>query len=235
MLDGLFERYKTSLYLVNQGSGIGLSLCKTLTESLGGRIWLDTTYNSGITGCPGARFVVSLDAAIVQPKGSPRPTASCPRAIKEEEAHQAESVSSQTKEETDSEMALPVSFSVLFVDDSMVLRKLFARVLSKTLPLWKISCTDSGESALEMVENEQFDLIFMDQVRQVPRILVSLSFSVHGYHGEPNAGNRSSRCHEDQECVRNNLWTLCKQFRGRFSSCWRDLSPKAVSNRSGRG
>ena len=30
-----------------QGTGLGLPLCRVLTESMGGKIWLDTSYTNG--------------------------------------------------------------------------------------------------------------------------------------------------------------------------------------------
>ena len=56
----LFEKFQESLDSLNQGTGIGLNLCKSLVQLMGGEIWLDADYNSGIPGCPGARFVVDL-------------------------------------------------------------------------------------------------------------------------------------------------------------------------------
>lgn len=48
--DEVFERFvKLNQYV--QGTGLGLSLCKVIIESLSGRIWVDTTYEEG------ARFI----------------------------------------------------------------------------------------------------------------------------------------------------------------------------------
>jgi len=75
---------------------------------------------------------------------------------------------------------LPKNLSVLFVDDDMVLRKLFSRVLKKINPTWNCKEAASGEAALELLTSNAecnkvedgksqeesdcgFDLIFMDQ------------------------------------------------------------------------
>jgi CheY-like chemotaxis protein len=61
---------------------------------------------------------------------------------------------------------LPEHFSVLFVDDDKILRKLFVRSLRRIRPDWSIHEKESGEAALEMVDNNEIkslDLIFMDQ------------------------------------------------------------------------
>jgi len=57
----LFSKYQASLDLLAQGPGLGLNLCKKLMISMEGDVWLDESYNSGIAGCPGARFVVQLN------------------------------------------------------------------------------------------------------------------------------------------------------------------------------
>ncbi|CAB9528667.1 respiration control sensor protein ArcB [Seminavis robusta] len=56
----LFAKYQESLDLLSQGTGIGLNLSKKLMRIMNGDIWLDASYDSGVEGCPGARFVVEL-------------------------------------------------------------------------------------------------------------------------------------------------------------------------------
>ena len=58
----LFSKYQESLDLLNQGTGLGLNLSKTLMHSMGGDLWLDETYHSGVEGSPGACFVVQLNS-----------------------------------------------------------------------------------------------------------------------------------------------------------------------------
>ncbi|CAB9523858.1 Adaptive-response sensory-kinase SasA [Seminavis robusta] len=64
----LFARFQESLDSMNQGTGVGLNLCRTLVDLMGGELYLDETYHSGVEGCPGARFVVRLpNSAFVEP------------------------------------------------------------------------------------------------------------------------------------------------------------------------
>jgi CheY-like chemotaxis protein len=71
----LFERDQESLDVVIQGTGIGLYICKSLSEAIGADIWLDEAYQSEIPGCPGARFIVDLH---LPPESSRmRPTSPC--------------------------------------------------------------------------------------------------------------------------------------------------------------
>ena len=55
----LFERWE-KLGSKTNGTGIGLCLCRSLMEVMGGRIFLSKTYNSGIPGNPGCQFCIVL-------------------------------------------------------------------------------------------------------------------------------------------------------------------------------
>lgn len=162
----LFKKYHTSLDVVTQGNGIGLSLCKNLVTLLKGDIWLDESYDSGVPGFPGARFVVRLKTPLVVPP----------------EGTRSSSYDETERGETDclpgeKPPSLPHNLSVLFVDDDSVLRKLFIRSLSRVCPNWTVTGVSSGESAIRHVlgdaesDNQgpveqpptSYDLIFVDQ------------------------------------------------------------------------
>jgi signal transduction histidine kinase len=49
----IFERF-VKLNSNKQGAGLGLSICRMMAESLGGKVWLDTHYTAG------ARFVLTI-------------------------------------------------------------------------------------------------------------------------------------------------------------------------------
>jgi signal transduction histidine kinase/ActR/RegA family two-component response regulator len=153
----LFEKFQSSLDVLSQGTGIGLSLCESLTHLLNGDIWLDETYDSGVIDSPGARFVIRLNTpplssdAILQ-SSSKDITSSSVEFIQSEN----DAISSKVVE-------LPEDLSILFVDDDLVLRKLFSRSVAKAAPTWKIQEAANGETALRLVDSEAFDLIFMDQ------------------------------------------------------------------------
>jgi CheY-like chemotaxis protein len=158
----IFMRFQESLDSLSQGTGIGLSLCKNLAELMGGEIFLDESYHSGVEGCPGARFVVNLnispidldsadldryELALLPPNGENRPVEVIPGHV-------------------DSQipcLLLPDTLSVLVVDDDLVLRKLISRPLKRVAPSWTIQEAANGETALHLVDSTVFDLIFMDQ------------------------------------------------------------------------
>jgi signal transduction histidine kinase/CheY-like chemotaxis protein len=56
----LFQRFQESLDSLNQGTGVGLYLCKKLVDLMDGALYLDESFDSGVEGFPGTRIVVSL-------------------------------------------------------------------------------------------------------------------------------------------------------------------------------
>ena len=63
--DKLFAKFQDRLDSLNQGTGIGLSLCKSLSDLMNCNINLDETYISGAEGRPGTRIVIALNTAPV--------------------------------------------------------------------------------------------------------------------------------------------------------------------------
>jgi signal transduction histidine kinase/CheY-like chemotaxis protein len=153
----LFEKFQSSLDVLSQGTGIGLSLCENLTHLLHGDIWLDESYDSGVKDSPGASFVIRLNTpplssdAILQSSSKGGPNSS------------GEFIQSENDTISTKVVKLPENLSVLFVDDDLVLRKLFSRSVTKAAPTWKIQDAANGETALRLVDSEAYDLIFMDQ------------------------------------------------------------------------
>jgi len=143
----LFEKFQTSLDSLSQGTGIGLSLCKDLALLMGGDISLDDDYDSGVQGCSGTRFVIELNTPPLDlhdhpsTDGSPESTLSSDVTLPE----------------------LPAEFKILFVDDDLVLRKLFCRSVKRVAPDWEVHEASNGETALRMLDSANFDLIFIDQ------------------------------------------------------------------------
>lgn len=177
---------------------------------MGGELYLDDDYDSGIEGFPGTRFVVDLKKPpIDHPAGhgesqselnltmeEPSPKHILTKAFGSEgngtattepqgEDGSDNEVLSVTKLPTDviatpppspatsaagsaiqspqsQPLVLPEGLSVLFVDDDPILRKLFCRTIRKVAPEWTFREAANGETALRLVETEEFSLIFMD-------------------------------------------------------------------------
>ena len=165
----LFNKFQDSLDVLEQGTGMGLCLCKNLTELLGGDIWLDESYDSGLFDCPGSRFVIDTNSP-------PMSIEECQEFLLSTEAFEDEkkdtlrrllresgNLSHPLVAESKEAIELPADFSVLFVDDDMVLRKLFGRSVKKVVDTWDIKEAANGEAAIQMLKTRSFDLIFVDQ------------------------------------------------------------------------
>ena len=185
----LFERFQSSLDSLNQGTGMGLSLCKSLTELMKGTIELDGSFESDVQGCPGARFVISLpecrpvnlesvdlDECARQPEryaggeegyqvvNTSEAPSSRAIAIGEKNALNTGDIETGGVENGNASSAeLPEKLSVLVVDDELVLRKLLSRSIRRVAPGWQVQEASNGETALVMADTHNFDLIFMDQ------------------------------------------------------------------------
>jgi signal transduction histidine kinase/CheY-like chemotaxis protein len=155
----LFAKFQSSLDVLSQGTGIGLSLCENLTHLLHGDIRLDESYDSGVKDSPGARFIIRLNAPPLSSEDIFQSSEGSTSSSSGDCMHQNggnDKVGTKLVE-------LPENLSVLFVDDDRILRKLFSRSVAKAAPTWKIHEAASGETAMRLVDLESYDLIFMDQ------------------------------------------------------------------------
>lgn len=184
----LFSKYQGSRDLLNQGTGLGLNLSQKLMQTMGGELRLDCSYNSGVEGRRGARFVVQLNASPLDVE-LPATTDCESDPSNDIVADQNRSdgvmeprrLSSRVPAVASEEMAVvdeearpvappnhpdqPLELTVLFVDDDPVVRKLFVRAVAKAQPTWTIQEACSGAAALKLCEEalHKPDLIFMDQ------------------------------------------------------------------------
>lgn len=149
----LFDKFQESLDLLSQGTGIGLYLCKNLVDLMGGKIYLDNNYNSGIPGHPGTRFVIDMQAASVQPLGLDTLATDINRTV---------STTVGMSDDDTIPIELPKRLKVLFVDDDSILRKLFSRSVKRAAPTWNVRQAANGETALALTDTEDFDIIFVD-------------------------------------------------------------------------
>jgi len=150
--DTLFQKFQSSLDSLSQGTGVGLSLCKDLARLMGGDISLDDSFESGVEDRPGTRFVIDLNS---------KPLELQDFSGAEGGVDDDNPLSCRKATLPD----LPTEFKILFVDDDLVLRKLFARSIKRVAPTWEIQEAVNGEMAVHVIEEgkTQFDLIFLDQ------------------------------------------------------------------------
>lgn len=164
--DKLFSKFQESLDVLNQGTGIGLCLCKYLVDLMGGEIRLDLEFDSGVEGFRGTRFAVILNTPPVHAPGtnlsSSSETASSSEMSLRSEGKRMTRGSSKVFRDLELP-PLPERASILVVDDDKILRKLFTRLLKRLKPRWRVEEACSGEESLELVDGNTFDVIFMDQ------------------------------------------------------------------------
>lgn len=143
--DKLFDKFQSSLDSLSQGTGIGLCLCKDLTQLMGGTIALDESFHSGVEGCRGTRFIIDLNTE--------------PLELPAQDVGEGSTTDTMSDSETPE---LPSKFRVLFADDDLVLRKLFKRSILRVAPEWDVEEAANGETAVRMIQeaSEPFDLIF---------------------------------------------------------------------------
>jgi len=162
--DRIFAKFQESFDLLRQGTGIGLHICKSLSDLMGADLYLDESYDSGRPGCPGTRFVVDLHKAafkfssglsFVDDSSSTPSTSHCESELTPEGI----SASLSELERALGEDNLPEKLSVLFVDDDMVLRKLFSRTVRRLMPSWELEEASNGETAVKLVDTKQYDLV----------------------------------------------------------------------------
>lgn len=169
----LFQKYQTSLHVVGQGNGIGLSLCRNLATVLGARIYLDENYDSGVPGSPGARFTLQFDKELLISSGEGEEKLEEERFGGDKDTtNSTENCSSDEIEKPEllvvDESIFESKLSVLFVDDDKILRRLFSRAVQRVAPDWSISSAERGEEAITLIEEQKFDLIFMDMYMPSP-------------------------------------------------------------------
>jgi len=158
----LFVKFQESLDVLNQGTGIGLSVCKSLSELMGADLYLDEGFQSGVPGCMGTRFVLRLNQVPVDLESAGEETphrveyaAAVPTKLTiNDEKH--DSVTSGTTCETEE---FPPKMSILFVDDDTILRIMFCRTVRTVVPReWEIIQACDGETALRLIDDAD-DLI----------------------------------------------------------------------------
>ncbi len=121
-----------------EGSGLGLSISKTLAEKMDGTVTVDSVYGKGSV------FTVIL----VQKIDDPSPISNAV----------ASAASSEEKNRT---LRAPEAH-VLVVDDNKVNLDVTARLLT-TYGI-KADLADSGAKAIEMINSAYYDLVFMDHM-----------------------------------------------------------------------
>jgi hypothetical protein len=141
-------------------------LCAKLIDLMDGSIELDNSYHSGLPGKPGAKFNIRLQCDIISMDSMEDSYHLESETVHESDDSEGTMISGAEKPIKEGEITelpeklsvlFPEKLSVLFVDDDMVLRKLFVRSLKRVSPDWAVQEASNGETALIMIEKEEFD------------------------------------------------------------------------------
>lgn len=137
-----FKRVDSNRNKFVEGTGLGLPITKSLIEQMGGEIFVESTYGEG----------TEFYGYIYQKKTSDK----CIDSLTQSKTEKAEEV--KTYHET---FTAPEA-KILVVDDTPINLILMKKLLSRT----EVSVTTvaSGNEALEVLKNEQFDVLFLDHM-----------------------------------------------------------------------
>ncbi len=126
-----FERIDEDKNVSIEGTGLGLAITKRLTEMMGGKITVQSKFESGST------FRVSLEQEII-----------------------SMDIPKEKSEEIKIDYSTHPGKRILIVDDSKINLKVANQILKPYN--FEITNADSGFEALDILESQTFDLIFMD-------------------------------------------------------------------------
>jgi len=143
-----------------------------------GEISLDHSFDSGVPGCPGSRFVINLKSPRIEHPPThhhehhphdkdndgreqsiitqsyaiaPDPGVKCDATSSS--GSRSQTCTTESDNATDlTRKKLPEACSVLLVDDNAIIRKMLARAIRNVAPKWKFREAASGETALRLVE-----------------------------------------------------------------------------------
>ncbi len=134
----IFEKGKKidSDIFADEGAGLGLAITKQYVDSLGGKIWFESSYRAGST------FYIEIAQKIVD----------------------ATPIGSAVKTTTNQDEKLDCSaFRALIVDDNMLNIKVAKRLIEKYK--FQIDSVTSGKECIDKIkDDEKFDVIFMDHM-----------------------------------------------------------------------
>ena len=125
-----------------EGTGLGLTITKSLIEIMGGTISVESEYKKGST------FTVTLPQKIVSFE-------------KIGDLSKRRYLVSEGENVNKKEFEIPDT-SILVVDDTPLNNKVISMLLSKTKA--EVTCILSGEEMLKLICERHFDLIFLDHM-----------------------------------------------------------------------
>jgi len=135
------------------GSGLGLTICRQLIDSMGGRLWVESELGRGSTFHFTAKFGIAKAAASQLPSKRTQ--------MKGMEAAGSKDLAEKPLHVTHHPQrgeAKPLR--VLLAEDNLVNQKLASRLLEKHG--YSVVTVEDGRQALGRIEAEKFDIVLMD-------------------------------------------------------------------------
>ncbi|MBQ6887249.1 MAG: response regulator [Lachnospiraceae bacterium] len=142
-LPGLFNSYERVDLIKNrgiEGTGLGLPICKSLVEAMGGKITIESTYGVGSI----------FSFFVVQKTVNPEPIGAWDKVVitKHTDKIRPQFHAPDTR--------------ILVVDDTKINLKVAVGLL-KTLQV-VADTAESGRECIEKIQNQEYDMIFMDHM-----------------------------------------------------------------------
>ena len=145
------------------GTGLGLTICRSLLSKMGGSISVESQPGQG------SKFLIDLTLPLSQALQLPvplNPASASPSSRAHAHAHtrrtETETKTTKTTKPHSTAAAALASLSgrVLLVEDYPINQMLAKALLGKLGLVWQLAC--DGSQALELVRNHDFDLVLMD-------------------------------------------------------------------------
>lgn len=156
---------KSHIEYMDGGSGMGLSVSRTICRSMGGDVVLERSCEKGSVGESGSIFVAHfpVDVNTTEVVTEPIVISRMYSASDDHEALKMDSTLGPIMDSIDSgEVEYPSMPNILVVDDVKLIRLMITKMIHglSIVP----DCAENGKDAIEMCKKKKYDMIIMDMI-----------------------------------------------------------------------